>query len=543
MSVAEHEIGTLGEVIANGDIPGVDAGGCIHEIQQMYLHDERPWVVGYSGGKDSTITAELVYHAIQLLPSHERHKPVFVVSSDTLVETPVVVNLIRDTLDAINGAAERDELPITAHQVTPRVEKTFWVNLLGKGYPAPTPQFRWCTENMKIDPVTAFIKDKISRYGEVVVVLGARTDESSTRAQAMQRHAIENSRLKRHSSLPNAFVYTPIEDWSADDVWMALLQAPTPWGRSNQALFELYKDSNQGECPLVIDSTTPSCGNSRFGCWTCTVVTKDRAMESLIESGETWMQRLSEFRNKLAESNNPGQREFLRNFKRRTGRVTFYSADRIDDDSEHTSQVVRGPYLLSVRKAWLKELLTIEKGLSETEHAMELITRPELHQIRQEWLNDPNEPDWDDSLPKIFREVYGEDLGWVQNDAGAFGSEDAELIHELAASHETSPQLVMRLLDLELSLDGLSKRSGIFQKMGNILHQDWDSLEEIQTSRTVNGTQEYRQVAKGLALQGRTTDDGKARRYRDVYEEVSDKLLAEAEHYDALLKELESTGS
>lgn len=541
MSVAEQEleVGTLGDIIANDEIPGKDIQVYIDNIQQLYLSDARPWVIGYSGGKDSTVVAELVYYALQQLPDAQRHKPVFVVSSDTLVETPVVVQLIRDTLEAINAAARADDLPITAHQVTPRVDKTFWVNLLGKGYPAPTPQFRWCTENMKINPVTAFIREKISNYGEVVVVLGARTEESSTRAQVLKRHSVAGTQLKRHTSLPNAFVYTPIEDWSADDVWMLLLQAATPWGSSNQALFELYKDSNQGECPLVIDTSTPSCGNSRFGCWTCTVVTKDRAMESLIESGETWMQRLGEFRNKLAQSNEPGIRETLRNHKRRTGRVTFYSADRIDDDSTQKDQVVRGPYLMSVRQEWLKELLTIERGLQGTEHEMELITRPELHQIRQEWLNDPNEPDWADNLPRIYREVYGEDLDWVENDGGAFTGEDAELIREIAEEHGTAPPLLMKLLDLELSLDGLSKRSGIFQKMGSILRQDWDSLEDIQGARAQQNTSNYQELADHFSTSGRPDASGKAQRYRSVFEEVSDRLVAEIEHYDRQLANLE----
>lgn len=533
MSGINQQASSFANLVANEDVPGKNLGQQITEIQQLYKADRRPWVIGYSGGKDSTVIVELVYYALQQLPENERNKPVFVVSSDTLVETPVVVNLIKETLDAINAAALREQLPITAHQVFPRVDKTFWVNLLGKGYPAPSPHFRWCTENMKIDPVTVFIQDKISRYGEVIIVLGARKEESSTRAQVMAKHRIEGSRLNRHTSLSNAFVYTPIEDWTADEVWMLLLQAQTPWGASNDQLFALYKDSNQGECPLVIDTSTPSCGNSRFGCWTCTVVTKDRAMESLIASGEHWMEQLAQFRNDLAASNEPGKREQLRNYKRRTGHVTFYSANRIDDDSQHTTQVVSGPYLMRVRQDWLRELLTIEKGLRGTENEMELITRPELHQIRQEWLNDPNEPDWADSLPKIYRDVYGENLDWVENDAGAFTQPDAELLHALAQRYDTSAPLIMKLLDLELSMDGLSRRAGIFEQMGSILRQDWDDLETILDKHAPQHTQQYRRLAEQLPA---AKDRVKA---TSIYGEVSGKLVAELDHYSSLLRELE----
>lgn len=536
MAAEQYLYPNLAELVAQESINGLPLRSYVDEIKQLYQDDKRPWVIGYSGGKDSTVIVELVYQALLELSPEQRHKPVYVVSSDTLVETPVVVNLIKETLQALNAQAARDELPLTAHQVTPRVDKTFWVNLIGKGYPAPTNMFRWCTENMKINPVSDFIEDKVSKFGEVIVVLGARKEESSTRAQVIARHRIEGSRLNRHTTLANAFVYTPIEDWTADDVWGFLLQAPTPWNTSNRPLFDLYKGSNQGECPLVIDKSTPSCGNSRFGCWTCTVVTTDRAMESLIQNGEDWMQRLSDFRNKLARTNDPEQRQKLRNYKRRTGKVTFYSADKITDDSTTETSVVHGPYWLKVRQDLLRELLTIEKGLRGTPNEMDLITEPELHQIRQEWLNDPNEPDWRDSLPAIYREVYGRDLQWVENDAGAFTQPDAELLEELAVKYDTSAALVMKLLDLELSMDGLSKRVGLFNKMTTILKQDWDELDEILANRPERASESFQELVKE-----KVDFEGKKQKHRSIYDEVSDRLTREWEHLNKLQADLEET--
>ena len=63
-------------------------------IQKVYLSDKKPWVVGYSGGKDSTCTLQLVWNALAKLPQEKRQKPVYVISSDTLVETPVIVRYI-----------------------------------------------------------------------------------------------------------------------------------------------------------------------------------------------------------------------------------------------------------------------------------------------------------------------------------------------------------------------------------------------------------------------------------------------------------------
>ena len=541
MSSESYMFNSLQELIEQHKINGLALTDYENEIRALYLENTTPWVIGYSGGKDSTVVLELVYQTLLNIAPQKRHKSVFVVCSDTLVETPVVVNWIKQTLEEVNQRAKLDGLPLTAHQVTPRIDKTFWVNLLGKGYPAPTPMFRWCTENMKINPVSEFIKDKVSKYGEVIVILGARKEESSTRAQVIARHRIEGSRLNKHNNLPNAFVYTPIEDWTADDVWLFLMGAQTPWGTSNRTLFELYKDSNQGECPLVIDTSTPSCGNSRFGCWTCTVVTKDKAMESLIESGETWMQRLSDFRNMLTLSNDEEKRHELRSYKRRTGKITFYSDNRINQNEQKQEQFVRGPLLMDIRKAWLKELLTIEKGLKGTPNEIELITRPELHQIRQEWLNDPNQPDWSDALPQIYREVYGSDLEWVENDSGAFTAADAELLEELAEKYSTSPHLIMKLLDLELSMDSLSHRSGIFKKIASILKRDWDELENIVAEREkIQDRTEYKRMTRSLIRSEGNKEQGK---HRNIFDEVSDRLSREQDHYTRKLIDLEELHS
>ncbi|MCG9781335.1 DNA phosphorothioation system sulfurtransferase DndC [Vibrio brasiliensis] len=475
----------------------------VADVQRVYCSDNRPWVIGYSGGKDSSAVMSLVYMALLGLEKEQRHKPVFVVSSDTLVETPVVVNHIKDSLDAIQKGAKRDDLPISCHKVVPESDQTFWSSLLGKGYPAPTRSFRWCTERMKIDPVSDFIKSKVSQFDEVIVVLGSRSQESASRAQVIAKHKIDGSRLARHTTLANAFIYTPIDTWAVDDVWKILrlcrletketplgtrniwkddydLEWENPWGGKNLVLWNLYKDSSgQGECPMVIDETTPSCGNSRFGCWTCTVVTKDRAMESLIQNGEEWMAPLLEFRNKLAMTTDPANKEEYRNHKRRTGKVSYQYAKEGEDIASERKHVP-GPYWLKYRRQWLRELLELDKKFKAEGREIELITVPELHAIRQEWIHDPNEPDWDDSLPTLFKDVYGYDLDWVYDDNASFGKDDAQLIHELCDNFDVEPEMIMKLIELEVSMEGLSRRSGISNKIASLLKRDWGSLEEIK---------------------------------------------------------------
>ncbi|MCX8575436.1 MULTISPECIES: DNA phosphorothioation system sulfurtransferase DndC [unclassified Gilliamella] len=468
----------------------------VAEVQRVYCSDKRPWVIGYSGGKDSSAVITLIYLALLGLEPKFRTKSVFIVSSDTLVETPVVVDLISRTLGQIEKGAKRDNLPITCHAVVPKTEETFWVNLLGKGYPAPTRSFRWCTERMKINPVSDFIKDKISQFDEVIVILGSRSSESASRAQVIAKHKIDGSHLARHTTLANAFIYTPIDTWEVEDVWKLLRGAykyalddieewESPWGGNNRPLWTLYMDSSdQGECPLVIDESTPSCGNSRFGCWTCTVVKKDRAMESLIKNGEEWMLPLLNFRDLLSLTTEPEKKDIYRNYKRRTGKVSYQYAKE-GENIATTRKIVPGPYWMKYRKQWLKQLLEIELNFNKKGHTIQLITEPELHAIRHEWLRDPNEPDWSDSLPKIYKEVYGKNLNWVIDDQSHFDESDAQLLKQLAPEYDVEAEMVMKLIELEISLEGFSRRQGIFNKIENILKQDWGkSLQDIEKKQS-----------------------------------------------------------
>jgi DNA sulfur modification protein DndC len=442
------------------------------EIRRVYLSDSRPWVIGYSGGKDSTTALQLIWYALAELSKEQLSKPVFVISSDTLVETPKIVDYIDSSLQRINDAARRLNLPFSAHKVSPQIDDSFWVNLIGRGYPAPSNKFRWCTERLKIDPANKFIREKVAEHGEVVVILGVRTSESATRAQVMSLHKIANSSLSRHTTLPNAYVYTPIEDFSLNEVWTYLLQVKSPWGNENRDLVTLYRNAQAGECPLVVDKTTPSCGNSRFGCWVCTVVTKDTSMEAMIENGETWMEPLLDFRNRLADTQDPAIKRQVRQFKRRNGRVTF-TAD---------GKVIPGPYTPDFRKQLLRELLTVQSQVIASGESDELISKQELEEIRRIWRSE--EQDWEDSVPRIFREAMGQDLSWTADETPVFGEEDRKTLDLICARVGVSGAMVAKLLDVEKDLHAMSRRSAVHQRIAAVLEEDWRTKDEIASSET-----------------------------------------------------------
>lgn len=244
----------------------------IDSIQLQYMSDDRPWVIGYSGGKDSSAVVTVVYLALLTLDENLRNKKVYVVASDTLVETPLVVDHINKSLEQIGNQARRDGLPITTHKVLPKPDKTFWTCLLGKGYPAPTQSFRWCTERMKINPVSDFITDKVAEFEEVIVVLGSRSQESASRAQVIAKHKIANTRLARHTTLPNAFIYTPIDTWSMDDVWKSLRCCKLDVTSSNLGV------GKNGLIAMSLNGKTHGGGRTlRFGICTKTHQTKANA--------------------------------------------------------------------------------------------------------------------------------------------------------------------------------------------------------------------------------------------------------------------------
>lgn len=445
------------------------------EVRTLYLADKRPWVLGFSGGKDSTCALQIVWTALAGLPSEQRTKPVYVISSDTLVETPVIVNYIDATLARIEQSAIAKEMPFRTHKVTPRIDRSFWVNMIGRGYPAPSTKFRWCTERLKIEPANEFILDRVAEFGEVIVVLGVRSAESATRAQVMSLHRIKESRLSRHSSLNNAFVYAPIEAFNTDDVWTYLLQNESPWGNDNRDLVAMYRNAQAGECPLVVDKTTPSCGNSRFGCWVCTVVTKDKAMEAMIDSGQDWMEPLLEYRDMLAATQAPARKKEVRDYRRRTGQVSF---------KKDSDQLIRGPYTLAFCRELLEKLL---RAQLETQRdappgeASQLIHEAELHAIRQIWRQERG--DWEDSVPKIVRDVLGRDLDWVIDDAASFTDEDGMLLDAICKQNNVPTDLIVRLLDVERSTQGMKRRHAIHTRIEDLMNEDWRSQDEVIASR------------------------------------------------------------
>ncbi len=442
-----------------------------NEITGLYQSDRRPWVIGFSGGKDSTVALQLVWEALVRLPETDRAKPIHVISSDTLVESPIISAYIGGILDKINLAAKQQKIPITAQMIYPRLEDTFWVNMIGRGYPAPYRRFRWCTDRLKILPANRFIEEQVDHYGEVVLVLGVRRAESATRAQVMSLHRKPGDLVSRHSTLRSAWVYAPIEFFTTEDVWSYLLSVKCPWGADNRQLLTMYRNAQAGECPLVVDTTTPSCGNSRFGCWTCTVVERDKSMEAMIEGGEGWMEPLLELRDWLASTREPEAKHQFREVRRRNGRIQVWG--------EKENRIVWGPYKLDVRREILRRVLDTQEKVRKTgpDANVQLIGPEELHEIRRIWRVE--EGDWEDSVPRIYRETTGRDLEWIEEDAPASTELDERVLVDVCKEHDVPAGLMRELMDLQRKLQGLGRRYGVQNEIEKVLKKDWRDPQKV----------------------------------------------------------------
>ncbi|KEH96708.1 DNA phosphorothioation system sulfurtransferase DndC [Clostridium massiliodielmoense] len=510
----------------------------LQEMKTVYKNDNRPWVIGYSGGKDSTTVVQLTFMMLESLSPEERYKDVYVVSSDTLIENPIVLGYLKQNSKLINDGAKAKDLPLHTHMVHPDYNNTYWTNIIGKGLPTPTSiRFRWCTERLKIKPSNTFIENKVKENGEVVVLLGVRKSESIARGIRIKNREIDGYLLTPHGSLSNTYVYNPIVDLTTDDVWNILLSdnGTTPWNTSNNDLHQLYMGADGGECPFTVtnDKETPSCGNSRFGCWICTVVNKDKSLTGFIENGEEWLQPLLDFRSWILTIRN--KHEYRMTYRRDGNH--YYKKVYLDKipllennilNDNYIFKNINGEYYidLKISKTMLKkdvsltsddkdklylELLPINQNLQidnskiysddkgkfinvlgygpfnfkarklilkkllETqnllneEYEIELITKEELETIDKIW--DKEEDLTRRTLVDLYYEVMGEKLPWDDFKKPIFDDDTLNKIANLCNKHEIDQDLVNKLLIATNKYKYFTNKTILDKSISKILNQ------------------------------------------------------------------------
>ena len=437
------------------------------EMELVYLHDKRPWMIGYSGGKDSTLLCQLVFEMLEALPEEKRWKPVYIVTSDTMVENPIVKAYMHKMSKAINDASAKKKLNIQAHIIYPETRQTFWSLVIGLGYPTPEPPgFRWCTERLKINPSNTFTYNTIKKDGEIVILLGVRKAESAARSRSISSREIEGKILTPHPQIAKAYVYSPLSEIRNENVWEYLLQGNgrSAWETDNNYLYSLYCGENLSEEDSVVGQVNKDnmkiTGNSRFGCWICTMVKEDKSLKNFIDHGATELIPLRDFRNWLVELRSNPQ---ARDYRRRNGSVYLMA----------NGEYGRGPFTMETRKEILRRLLQLEE-----ETGFELITIDELKMIDKMW-----EDEGDLSrrtLVDIYAEVKGKHLPWDSYRQAKYDDGTLTLLRDLCKKYDVPFDLMSKLM---ISVDNSKfyTRSSVTAKhVERILNEGWLHFDAIR---------------------------------------------------------------
>jgi DNA sulfur modification protein DndC len=332
-------------------------------IRDLYTADPRPWIVAFSGGKDSTALLQLIWISLRELRRDQREKRIHVCFVDTGMEHPEYERTVKSTLRRVQSAAKLEDLPFAVRVLEPELKNRFFVCVIGRDYAPPTHWFRWCTRNLRIKPMSSFIRAEVSNAGSVVIALGLRSSESQSRSRILAKYGDGSANFTgEYGGLAGAVAFTPIQDFKKEHVWQFLMQSECPWGGSNRRLVQLYADAS-GECPsFSIDgSLSGACGGSRFGCWTCTVVRTDRSGSALAKRNESY-EALLEFRNWLAAMRSVSENRWK---ERRNGKPG------------------PGPLTIAARREALRRVMAIENQLN-----ISLIRRDELTRIAELWESD-----------------------------------------------------------------------------------------------------------------------------------------------------------
>jgi len=433
--------------------------GIIAEIIDQYTYadaSERPWIIGFSGGKDSTVLLTLVWIALQRIRGqmpypYQLRRKIYVVCNDTMVENPIIANYVEDVLAKIGEEARNQDLPIFVQKTTPKLEETFWINVIGKGYPVPNNSFRWCTDKLKIRPTSSFLVEQIDEMGEAIVLLGTRYDESATRERSIRKHEVTGKRLSKHQTSINTYTYAPIKEMLLEEVWYIINAVPSPWGFDNNILFQIYSDASADdyECPtVVVDKDHTSCGQSRFGCWTCTVVKNDKSMTSLVNNGRNWMQPLLEFRNRLIENRNLSEN---RKDKRRNGQAA------VREDGSNN-----GTYEELYRYEILKDLLTVQKEIQDEKPHITLINNQELIAIQVIWNRDGY---FDYTVGDLYKRIYNKEIS--TSNMKALDDTERRIVKEICKEEPGYYQLIDNLISLQETKTLLISKYGLHNDIEN----------------------------------------------------------------------------
>lgn len=364
-----------------------------------YGVEYRHWAIAYSGGKDSTALVTIVTHLIetQQIPTPQS---LTVLYADTRQELPPL------HLGAMQMLAELERRGIRTQVVLPKLDDRYFVYMLGRGVPPPNNNtLRWCTPQIKVEPMTAALAALRDAYGEKFLMLtGVRVGESAARdgriALSCSKNGAECGQGWFQETTPASVADTlaPLLHWRVCHVWDLLTFHAPSWGLPTALVAEVYGGDEAEEL------------NARTGCIGCPLATKDVALDNLIAMPQwAYLEPLKRLRPLYVE---------LRAFKHRKQKA----GERNKDGKLSSNPNRKGPLTLAAREWALGEVLAIQTEVNAAADAqgrpcIDLINAEEEARIRelialrtypQRWSDD--DPDATELIPQVVGEGITQEL-------------------------------------------------------------------------------------------------------------------------------------
>lgn len=320
----------------------------LNEYGRRYRH----WAIAYSGGKDSTATVTFVAWAIRsgMVPAPDS---LTVLYADTRMELPPLQQ------SAMRLLAELSAQGFATRVVLPKMEDRFYVYMLGRGVPPPSNTFRWCTPQLKIEPMHAAVASLRQRHGEKLLMLtGVRLGESAARDQ---RIALSCSKDSGECGQGWFQVATP--DSVADTL------APLLHWRLCHVYDWLYFENDRHGYDSTGIAAIYGEDDVRTGCVGCNLASRDTALERLLRRPEwSHLAPLLELRPLYADL------KLAKNRKRKV-------LPELRKDGRFATNVQRlGPLTMEARRYGLDRVLDIQRRAG-----VDLINDEEVAAIRQMW--------------------------------------------------------------------------------------------------------------------------------------------------------------
>ncbi|MFG6283975.1 phosphoadenosine phosphosulfate reductase family protein [Sphingomonas sp. S6] len=392
----------------SGDGPHMPVGECVERtLMNMRAHALAydHWIFAFSGGKDSTTAVTVIVTLIEIghLP---RPKSITVMYADTRMELPPLQASARAIMDRMRA------MGITVMEVVAPMDERFFVYMLGRGVPPPSNTFRWCTPQIKVEPMTAAIERHMAGLdGRALTITGVRRGESAARDQRISlscsKNGAECGQGWLQTDLPGALTdtFAPIDHWSLCMVW-DWLTVFAPWSQFGAWSTGLLAEGYGGEEDM------------RTGCVECALVEHDGALGAVMRmQGWDHLSPLTELKRLYRELRKPQHR------KRQPGGQTR------KDGSLQSNQQRMGPLTFEARLWALDRVLGIQAQVNEAaarlgREGMVLIDADEEARIRElialeTWPNgwtggEPNADVWLDTMhndgsvqPILFRDLVG----------------------------------------------------------------------------------------------------------------------------------------